>query len=74
MAGKLTDSQVKALTELARKLFSQPETLQEIIADPHKALQSVGIPEKEVEDVLAYIKGLQDEIQATQKAASSFWM
>ncbi len=74
MAGKLTDSQAKALTELARKLFSQPETLQEIIADPRKALQSVGIPEKEVEDVLAYIKGLQDEIQSTQMAGATFWM
>jgi hypothetical protein len=70
----LTESQAKALTELAGKLFSNPEVIKEIVADPRKALQNAGIPEKEIEDVLAYIKGLQGEIQSAQKAVGMFWM
>lgn len=71
---KLTDPQAKALTKLAGKLFSQPDALKEIIADPRNALKNAGIPEKEVDDVLAYIQGLQEEIQSTQKAVASFWL
>lgn len=74
MASKLTDSQVKALTGLAGKLFADPEALKTILADPRQALMDAGISENEIDAVLEYMKSLQSDVQMTAGAQAVYWM